>query len=216
MAEQPKVSMPRVSYDPQVSTSVQNVILTKPSAINVGNPSAFPMDKDVFKNLNYQSAQQSELNEKMKEYYEILARVMGGQTLPGDMQQLQNLTGEIREFVLTDEDYNLIVGALQKMQSYIISFMYDDITRKAQAMDTELNKVIKEVDDFMTELEGVYSKSPANYPIPMNSVLKEKLEAEVIETLDYTDAVEGVIVSNSKPANPQGRRFVWYNTGAKR
>ena len=208
--------MPRVDYVPGTEKGVINVQLTKPTTINTGNPSAFPMAADVFKNLNYQTAQQSELNTQMKEYYEILARIMGGNTKSGDMQQLENLTGQIREFVLTDDDYNLVIGALQNMQAYIISFMYGDITRKAQAMDVELNKVITEIDRFMTQLEETYSKSPQDYPIPNNSVYREKLEAGVIETLEYTDAIEGVIVSNTKPANPQRRKFIWYNTGAKR
>ena len=208
--------MPRVAYVPGTKEGVINVQLTKPTTINTGNPSAFPMAADVFKNLNYQTAQQSELNTQMKEYYEILARIMGGNTKPGDMQQLENITGQIREFVLTDDDYNLVIGALQNMQAYIISFMYGDITRKAQAMDIELNKVITEIDRFMTQLEETYSKSPQDYPIPNNSVYREKLEAGVIETLEYTDAIEGVIVSNTKPANPQRRKFIWYNTGAKR
>ena len=208
--------MPRVDYVPGTEKGVINVQLTKPTTINTGNPSAFPMAADVFKNLNYQTAQQSELNTQMKEYYEILARIMGGNTKPGDMQQLENITGQIREFVLTDDDYNLVIGALQNMQAYIISFMYGDITRKAQAMDIELNKVITEIDRFMTQLEATYSKSPQDYPIPNNSVYREKLEAGVIETLEYTDAIEGVIVSNTKPANPQRRKFIWYNTGAKR
>ena len=208
--------MPRVDYVPGTEKGVINVQLTKPTTINTGNPSAFPMAADVFKNLNYQTAQQSELNTQMKEYYEILARIMGGNTKSGDMQQLENITGQIREFVLTDDDYNLVIGALQNMQAYIISFMYGDITRKAQAMDVELNKVITEIDRFMTQLEETYSKSPQDYPIPNNSVYREKLEAGVIETLEYTDAIEGVIVSNTKPANPQGRKFIWYNTGAKR
>ena len=134
--------MPRVAYVPGTKEGVINVQLTKPTTINTGNPSAFPMAADVFKNLNYQTAQQSELNTQMKEYYEILARIMGGNTKPGDMQQLENITGQIREFVLTDDDYNLVIGALQNMQAYIISFMYGDITRKAQAMDVELNKVL--------------------------------------------------------------------------
>lgn len=208
--------MPRVAYVPGTEKGVVNVQLTKPTTINTGNPSAFPMAADAFKNLNYQTAQQSELNTQMKEYYEILARIMGGNTKSGDMQQLENLTGQIREFVLTDDDYNLVIGALQNMQTYVISFMYGDITRKAQAMDTELNKVITEIDRFMTQLEATYAKSPQDYPIPNNSVYREKLEAGVIETLEYTDAIEGVIVSNTKPANPQGRKFIWYNTGVKR
>ena len=208
--------MPRVDYVPGTEKGVINVQLTKPTTINTGNPSAFPMAADVFKNLNYQTAQQSELNTQMKEYYEILARIMGGNTKSGDMQQLENLTGQIREFVLTDDDYNLVIGALQNMQTYVISFMYGDITRKAQAMDVELNKVITEIDRFMTQLEETYSKSPQDYPIPNNSVYREKLEAGVIETLEYTDAIEGVIVSNTNPANPHGRKSIWYNTGAKR
>lgn len=210
------VKMPRVAYVPGTEKGVINVQLTKPTTINTGNPSAFPMAEDVFKNLNYQTAQQSELNTQMKEYYEILARIMGGNTKSGDMQQLENLTGQIREFVLTDDDYNLVIGALQNMQTYVISFMYGDITRKAQAMDTELNKVITEIDRFMAQLEATYAKSPQDYPIPNNSVYREKLEAGVVETLEYTDAIEGVIVSNTKPANPQGRKFIWYNTGVRR
>ena len=114
---------------------------------------------------------------------------------------------------LTDDDYNMMVGALQNMQGYILRFMYTDITNKATAMDTELNKVIDDVNRFMADLEITYSKSPSEYPIPDNSVLRPKLEEGVQETLNYTDGIQGVVFGASKPANPQGRSFVWFNTG---
>lgn len=210
------VQMPRIDYVPGTEQGVINVQLTKPSTINTGNPSAFPMSEDVFKNLNYESAAQSELNTQMKQYYDILSKVMGGSATTQDIANLENLTTQIRDYVLTDDDYNLVIGALQNMQAYVIRFMYGDITRKAAAMDSEMNKVIREIDTFMSELEATYSKSPSDYPIPNNSVYRPKLEAGVVQTLDYTDAIEGVVVSNTKPANPQGRKFIWYNTGAKR
>lgn len=208
--------MPRIGYVPATEAGVINVQLTKPTTINTGNPSSFPMREDVFKNLNYHSAAQSELNSQMKQYYDILSKIMGGTATTQDIANLETITSEIREYVLTDDDYNLVIGALQNMQAYVIRFMYGDITNKAKAMDTELNKVITEVDRFMTQLEQIYSKSPSDYPIPNNSVYRPKLEAGVVKTLDYVDAVEGVIVSNTKPANPQGKSFIWYNTGAKR
>lgn len=208
--------MPRIDYIPGTEQGVIDVVLTRPSTINTGNPSAFPMEEDVFKNLNYETAAASDLKAQMTQYYTILSKVMGGTATSGDMATLESLTSNIRDYVLTDDDYNLVIGALQNMQSYVIRFMYGDITRKAEAMDIEMNKVINEIDGFMVELEQVYSKSPSDYPIPNNSVYRPKLEAGVIETLDYTDAIEGVIVSSTKPANPQGRRFVWYNTGARR
>jgi hypothetical protein len=208
--------MPRIGYVPATEAGVINVQLTKPTTINTGNPSSFPMREDVFKNLNYQSAAQSELNSQMKQYYDILSKIMGGTATTQDIANLETITSEIREYVLTDDDYNLVIGALQNMQAYVIRFMYGDITNKAKAMDTELNKVITEVDRFMTQLEQTYYKSPSDYPIPNNSVYRPKLEAGVVKTLDYVDAVEGVIVSNTKPANPQGKSFIWYNTGAKR
>ena len=208
--------MPRIGYVPATEAGVINVQLTKPTTINTGNPSSFPMREDVFKNLNYQSAAQSELNSQMKQYYDILSKIMGGTATTQDIANLETITSEIREYVLTDDDYNLVIGALQNMQAYVIRFMYGDITNKAKAMDTELNKVITEVDRFMTQLEQTYFKSPSEYPIPNNSVYRPKLEAGVVKTLDYVDAVEGVIVSNTKPANPQGKSFIWYNTGAKR
>ena len=46
--------MPRVDYVPGTEKGVINVQLTKPTTINTGNPSVFPMAADVFKNLNYQ------------------------------------------------------------------------------------------------------------------------------------------------------------------
>lgn len=208
--------MPRIDYVPATEAGVINVQLTKPTTINTGNPSSFPMREDVFKNLNYQSAAESELNSQMKQYYDILSKIMGGTATTQDIANLETITSEIREYVLTDDDYNLVIGALQNMQAYVIRFMYGDITNKAKAMDTELNKVITEVDRFMTQLEQTYYKSPSDYPIPNNSVYRPKLEAGVVKTLDYVDAVEGVIVSNTKPANPQGKSFIWYNTGAKR
>ena len=210
------VEMPRIAYTPGTEKGVVNVQLTKPSTINTGNPSAFPMEADVFKNLNYQTASQSQAKTQLKEYYGLLSKIMGGQANSEDIRRLEGLTTSIRDYVLTDDDYNLVIGALQNMQAYVIKFMYTDVTNKAKAMDEQLNLTIKEIDRFMGELEQTYSKSPSEYPIPNNSVYKPKLEAGVVKTLDYVDAVEGVVVNNSKPANPQGRKFIWYNTGSKR
>lgn len=210
-----EVVMPRVIIKPGTEAGVIDVELTKPSKVNTGNPSNFPLATDPFKGLNYQTAAQSELNEKMQQYYVILSRVMAGTANSGDMSTLEVITAEIREYVLTDEDYNLVIGALQNMQSYILKFMYTDITSKAKAMDTELNKVIDDVNRFMLDLETVYAKSPADYPIPDNSVLRPKLASDIRQSVDYIDAVEGIILSASEPARPQGRKVIWYNTGKR-
>ena len=208
--------LPRINYKPGTERGVINVSLTKPQEINAGNPSSFPMAQDKFKNLHYQSPSEKEAKEQLKEYYTLLSKVMSGSASPSEIRNLEALVVKIKDYVLTDDDYNLMVGALQNMQAYVIQFMYKDITNKAKAMDTQLNLTIGEIDRFMTELEQTYSKSPSDYPIPNNSVYRPKLEAGVVKTLDYTDAIEGVIVNNSKPANPQGKKFIWYNTGSKR
>lgn len=207
------VVMPRVQITPDVTEGVVNVTLTKPSQINIGNPSAFPLDNDNFKGLNYQSASQSELNNQLAEYYSIMNKIMAKTSTPADLANLTTITTEIREYVLTDDDYNLVVGALQNMQTYILKFMYQDITNKAAAMDAELNKVISDVNRFMSDLETTYSKSPSQYPIPDNSVLRPKLEQNVQDTLTYTDGTNGIIVSSSKPANVVGRKVIWFNIG---
>lgn len=209
-------SLPRIDYRPGTEKGVVNVTLTKPQKINAGNPSGFPLEQDKFKTLNYQSPSEKESKEQLKQYYTLLSKVMSGEAGDSEVRQLEALTVKIREYVLTDEDYNLMVGALQNIQSYVIKFMYEDIKNKAKAMDTQLNLTIEEIDRFMTELEKTYSKSPSQYPIPNNSVYRPKLEEGVVKTLDYVDAVEGVIIHDRKPANPQGKKFIWYNTGSKR
>ena len=208
-----KVTMPRVTIVPNVENSTINVQLTKATQINAGNPSAFPLAKDNFKGLNYQSASKSELKTQLAEYYAIMNRIMAGTKTDADLANLTTLTAQIREFVLTDEDYNLVVGALQNMQTYILNFMYTDINNKAKAMDAQLNAVIGDINRFMSDLETVYSKSPSQYPIPDNSVLAAKLEQPVRDTLTYTNSTRGVIISNTKPANPVSKEIIWFNTG---
>lgn len=208
-----KVTMPRVTIVPNVENSTINVQLTKATQINAGNPSAFPLAKDNFKGLNYQSASKSELKTQLAEYYAIMNRIMAGTNTDADLANLTTLTTQIREFVLTDEDYNLVVGALQNMQTYILNFMYTDINNKAKAMDAQLNAVIGDINRFMSDLERVYSKSPSQYPIPDKSVLTAKLEQPVQDTLTYTNSTRGVIISNTKPANPVSKEIIWFNTG---
>ena len=208
-----KVTMPRVTIVPNVENSTINVQLTKATQINAGNPSAFPLAKDNFKGLNYQSASKSELKTQLAEYYAIMNRIMAGTKTDADIANLTTLTTQIREFVLTDDDYNLVVGALQNMQTYILNFMYTDINNKAKAMDAQLNAVIGDINRFMSDLETVYSKSPSQYPIPDKSVLTAKLEQPVQDTLTYTNSTRGVIISNTKPANPVSKEIIWFNTG---
>lgn len=207
------VTMPRVTIVPNVENSTINVQLTKATQINAGNPSAFPLAKDNFKGLNYQSASKSELKTQLAEYYAIMNRIMAGTKTDADLANLTTLTTQIREFVLTDDDYNLVVGALQNMQTYILNFMYTDINNKAKAMDAQLNAVIGDINRFMSDLETVYSKSPSQYPIPNKSVLTAKLEQPVQDTLTYTNSTRGVIISNTKPANPVSKEIIWFNTG---
>ena len=207
------VTMPRVTIVPNVENSTINVQLTKATQINAGNPSAFPLAKDNFKGLNYQSASKSELKTQLAEYYAIMNRIMAGTKTDADLANLTTLTTQIREFVLTDDDYNLVVGALQNMQTYILNFMYTDINNKAKAMDAQLNAVIGDINRFMSDLETVYSKSPSQYPIPDKSVLTDKLEQLVQDTLTYTNSTRGVIISNTKPANPVSKEIIWFNTG---
>lgn len=208
-----KVTMPRVTIVPGVENSTINVQLTKATQINAGNPSAFPLAKDNFKGLNYQSASKSELKTQLAEYYAIMNRIMAGTKTDADLANLTTLTTQIREFVLTDDDYNLVVGALQNMQTYILNFMYTDINNKAKAMDAQLNAVIGDINRFMSDLETVYSKSPSQYPIPDKSVLTAKLEQPVQDTLTYTNSTRGVIISSTKPANPVSKEIIWFNTG---
>ena len=208
-----KVTMPRVTIVPNVENSTINVQLTKATQINAGNPSAFPLAKDNFKGLNYQSASKSELKTQLAEYYAIMNRIMAGTKTDADLANLTTLTTQIREFVLTDDDYNLVVGTLQNMQTYILNFMYTDINNKAKAMDAQLNAVIGDINRFMSDLETVYSKSPSQYPIPDKSVLTAKLEQPVQDTLTYTNSTRGIIISSTKPANPVSKEIIWFNTG---
>lgn len=204
------ITMPRVSFPSNVSGKTTDVELTKPSAINAGNPSVFPKTVDEFKTLTPQTPNMA----VMQEYYGILAKVIAGTAQQADFNKLQNMSSTIRDYVLTDEDYNKMVGALKEVEAYVLRFMYNDITAKATAMDNEINKVLNDINTFMTDLETKYNNSAVNFPAPDGSLMKQKLSDAVQGTLTYTEQTASAVIANSQPSAPSGKSFLWFNTGA--
>lgn len=209
------VDMPNVDIVVSTEGVLSNVQLTKPININFSNPSQFPAAPDQFKALGieFQSASNQQMKADLAQYYTILTKIMSGTATPDDQANLVTITTRIKEYVLTDDDYNLMVGAIQGLQTYFLNNFNQDTITRATAVDTELNKMITTLNNFMIELESIYSQSPLDYPIPDKSVLTRKLEQTVQDTLAYTNASESVIVSNTKPANPANKKFIWFNTG---
>lgn len=206
--------LPRVTYTADtMNTSLQNVNLTEPGSVTMPpGASSFPGTTDEFKKLTYSAPNDATMRTKLAEYHSLMVKLTGGTGTQADLDRLNVLIGEIREYVLTEEDLNLMVDALNKIENYLYTYLKTDLAAKATAMDDVLEEFIATLNDFMTSLEAQYAKSPENYPIPMKSILFDKTEQRIQDSIVYNEGTLGVIVSATAPVKPVNRDIIWIDT----
>lgn len=209
--------MPRLDYQTNIEDMVQNAGNTPPQDLYPGTLSSFPSMEDNLKKMTFSepSITDTDLNNKVGEYYRILSEISTGTQLPNAMDRLSELSEEIKQYVLTAYDYNMLVDSIRNTQRYVLRAINEDVNTKVASFAFEMRKFTDAVDDFMYELEQVYSKSPSEYPIPDNGIVKSKLDSGVVSTLNYVDSTNGIIVSDTQPVLTEGKSVIWFNTGEK-
>ena len=117
-------TMPRVTYIPVTATSLANVDLTEPGSITFpGGQSNFPTTTDNFKSLTYQSAgTTAAIKAKIEQYHTLMIKFGNGTATAADLTTVKALMVDIRDHVLTEDDLNLMVDALKKIEEYIYTF----------------------------------------------------------------------------------------------
>lgn len=113
---------------------------------NVG-PSQFPSNIDQLKLIEYSSVPAGgQLEKDLQTYYNLLGSIASNNGSPQDLVTLKSLMVRIRNYVLTEDDYNLMADAIRTSQGYMIASMeaadgnYELISVVAQQLVDQLNE----------------------------------------------------------------------------
>lgn len=110
-------------------------------------PSKFPTNVDQLKLIEYSSVPAGgQLESDLRQYYTLLASVASNNASHQDLTTLKDLMVRIRDYVLTEDDYNLMADSIRTTQEYLRNSMeaadgnYELISAVAQQLTDQLNE----------------------------------------------------------------------------
>ena len=87
-------------------------------------PSKFPTNVDQLKLIEYSSVPAGgQLESDLRQYYTLLASVASNNASHQDLTTLKDLMVRIRDYVLTEDDYNLMADSIRTTQEYLRNSM---------------------------------------------------------------------------------------------
>lgn len=117
--------------------------IPKPARIG---PSVFPGSVDQLKLINYSSVPAGgQIEQDLKNYYMLLSNVASNQATEEELLSLKALMVRIREYVVTEDDFNLMADAVRTTQEYLLNAIdqeannFTAITQVASQLITEIN-----------------------------------------------------------------------------
>lgn len=107
---------------PELEVSVpRRLSIQRP--VEIG-PSKFPSSVDELKLIEYSSVPAGgQLEADLKQYYTILSSVASNTASQDDLVALKNLMVRVRNYVLTEDDFNLMSDSVRTTQEYLIKSM---------------------------------------------------------------------------------------------
>lgn len=154
---------------------------------NIG-PSKFPSSIDQLKVIEYSSIPAGgQLESDLHDYYSLLANVANNTASEQDLVKLKEIMLRVRNYVLTEDDFNLMADAVRTTQSYIKASL-DAADGNYELVSSVAQQLVDQINDWSTWLEGELAKLATG----------QGLGAPVI----YSEAAP----------NPSAIGYLWLNT----
>lgn len=112
-----------------MANQIPNLRIEVPRRIPVSDPakigpSTFPSEVDQIKLIEYSAVPAGgKLEEDLKEYYTLLRSVATNNATEDDIVALKNIMVRVRNYVLTEDDYNLLADSVRTTQEYLLKSM---------------------------------------------------------------------------------------------
>lgn len=122
-------------------------------------PSSFPHNIDQLKTIDYSSSpNDSVLEQKLSRYYQLLSYVASNTASEENISELQRILIDVRNYVLTEEDFNLMADAVRTTQIYLKNAAdanvnnYTALTTLLLEFTEDLNRWVKQLN---TKIDGL-------------------------------------------------------------
>jgi len=116
-----------------------------PTPARIG-PSAFPGSVDQLKLINYSAVPAGgQIEHDLRNYYTLLAKVASNTASEEELLSLKALMVRIREYVVTEDDFNLMSDAVRTTQEFLLAALdqesnnFTAITQVMESFATQLN-----------------------------------------------------------------------------
>lgn len=116
-------------------------------------PSNFPTSIDQLKLLEYSSVPAGgQLEADLKKYYSIMSNVAGNTATQQDLTTLKDLMVRVRNYILTEDDYNLLADSIRTTQQYLINSM-DAADGNYELISTIADQLVDQINDWSEWLQ---------------------------------------------------------------
>lgn len=123
-----------------------------PNRIEIGRPadlgpSTFPSSVDRLKLLEYSAVPAGgQLEKDLGNYYRLMSKVASNSASEQDLISLKSLMVRVREYIVTEDDFNLMADSVRTTQEYLLNaidaeaYNFDKVGEVAQQLSDNLNK----------------------------------------------------------------------------
>lgn len=116
-----------------------------PTPARIG-PSAFPGSVDQLKLINYSSVPAGgQIEHDLRNYYTLMAKVASNVATEAELLSLKSLMVRVREYVVTEDDFNLMADSVRATQEFLLSALdqesnnFTAITQIMESFAIQLN-----------------------------------------------------------------------------
>lgn len=185
---------------PLIDVSIPNIIdVGRPKDLG---PSVFPNSVDQLKLINYSAVPAGgQIEKDLQQYYLYMSKVASNTASESDLVSLKQLMVRVREYIVTEDDFNLMADSVRTTQEYLLNALqaenrnFSVISEVAQSLADNLNAWSTVLQEELAKLaaEGgttgapvIYSKmNPGNSALGYLWIDREMEENYIAPPLSY-------------------------------
>jgi len=135
-----------------------------PTPARIG-PSVFPGSVDQLKLINYSAVPAGgQIEHDLRNYYTLLAKVASNTATEQELLSLKALMVRVREYVVTEDDFNLMSDSVRTTQEYLLAAIEQEsnnFTAITQIMEVFANQLNAWSEAFQVDLTAAQTQGTA-------------------------------------------------------
>lgn len=144
-----------------------NLEITVPRRLEIDppakiGPSKFPSAIDQLKIIEYSSIPAGgQIETDLSNYYSLMARIASNSASEQDLISLKEIMLRVRNYVLTEDDFNLMADAVRTTQSYVKAAV-EAADGNFELVSSVAQQIVDQINDWSTWLQSELAQIAVN------------------------------------------------------